>query len=227
MTPRPASTIAVLVAMLWTLSADAQCSTCTPAQKTGWTLNAFGVRYSTTGFSTTDKQAIEAGMAYWNSAYPGLFTVTTASSADVLLEIDVTLSGTSIGAARDVTAANAGGVIRFNPDYLNSSSVSDFVRQVAAHEFGHAQGFDDLSGCDGQSIMDGNASTSGPFMSSLSSCDTAAVTSAPAPGGGSGGEGNPDNECVSHGCSPIVLDLNGDGIHTTSTAWPVLVGCKR
>ncbi|MDQ3283159.1 MAG: hypothetical protein M3Q69_17315 [Acidobacteriota bacterium] len=225
MTRRLLWIIILLAAFLQTFSADAQCSTCTPTQKTGWTLNTFGVRYGTTGFSAADKQAIEAGMGFWNSAYPGLFTVTTSSTAEVLLEIDFGLSGTTTVAERGLTSANTGGVIRFNPDYLGTASASDFLRQVAAHEFGHAQGFNDLSGCDGQSIMNGNISESGTFMSSLSSCDTTAVSNAPAPGsggGGGGGGGDPDNECPPQGCSPLVLDLNGDGIHTTTVQWPVL-----
>jgi hypothetical protein len=204
-------------------SAYAQsCSACTPVQKTGWTLNNFTVRYATTGFSAADKQAIEAAMASWNQAYGGLFTLTTSSSADVLLEVDFELSGTDIAATRDITAANTGGPIRFNPDYLHKTNTS-FLRHVALHEFGHAQGFSDVWGsCDGATVMYGAVAPSGTLRSGLSSCDTTGVQASTPPPGDDGGGGVDCPGCDANplpwtgGESPVVIDVFGNGYDLTS-----------
>jgi len=96
------------------------------------------------------------------------------------------------------------------------------------HEFGHAQGFSDVTAihCIGKTVMYGSIDAGGPYVSDLSSCDTAAVSTATPPaggvGGGDGGGGADCPNCDSNpqpwtgGESPIIIDMLGNGYDLTS-----------
>jgi hypothetical protein len=157
---------------------QAQCATCTPAQKPGWYANTFTVAFASSGFSASDQNAIIAAINYWNSGGTQLFQFVGTGPAQVLLIVNPSLHGQQFAAQRPVTAPNQGGTIEFNPDYLNRN-LTDFLQHSAEHELGHAEGLDHVTdpSCKGVSVMYDLIDPSGPFVTSPTSCDISAMTS--------------------------------------------------
>ncbi|HEX2059523.1 MAG TPA: hypothetical protein VHK90_02180 [Thermoanaerobaculia bacterium] len=164
------------------------------------------------GFSTANISAFQDAIEMWNSAFLQTwsdlwFTSSTYGPAQIIIVVDPALSN---GAVND-TDTYGYGTIRIAPNILNQGH--DFLTHLMAHELGHSLGFANNfgTGCSTSTIMYGFISPSGPFLSSIPSCDQTAVsnnypTNPPPP---------PPQEELQHNGSPIILDLAGDGYRLT------------
>lgn len=101
------------------------------------------------------------------------------------------------------------------PVDLRGTDCSAHFSGIIAHELGHVFGLANADGCNNHLMGGGWISLTEPHPDECSAVDAQWTTdSGGSPGGGEGGGGGSDNECDEQ-CSPLVLDLNGDGIHTT------------
>jgi hypothetical protein len=204
---------------------------CKPARKSNYENHQYSVAFGV-NFTSTDQNAIFAGMDYWNSyfisgsqAAPFQYT---AGQGRIVITVDRSMSGSGKGANYVHNLTNGYGTIYLNPDYLGGG-YADLLRTIFDHEFGHGLGFDDVgtAGCSGQTAMytdQGNGPVT-PVGSTITDCDKDAATSAwppppppPPPPPGPFTDPSPYNEwagrCVN--CDPLILDLRGDGVQTTN-----------
>ncbi len=111
--------------------------------------------------------------------------------------------------------AIVGGTIYVYEELYDGTSCEPTRVESIAHELGHFLGLDD-STCSGR-IMSGNNMQPGSRAVGEDECSRVdeqwETPSEPPPNNGDGDI----NDCQ----SPLVLDLNGDGIHTTGLDWPV------
>jgi hypothetical protein len=162
-------------------------------------------------------------MDNWSGALLGIgvgmpFTY-TSGAADVTVVADPSLHNTGYPAATDNHR-----VIRLNPDFFGHG-LEAWIH-ILTHEFGHVLGYSDVwtQGCDsGQTVMYGGVDVNnGPIMVNVGEADTCALDEDYPPP-----QEPPPSEPIPHvpleqGLGdPLVLDLNGDGIHTTSLSHPV------
>ncbi|HEX7154659.1 MAG TPA: hypothetical protein VF618_24450 [Thermoanaerobaculia bacterium] len=133
-------------------------------------------------------------------------------------------------AGRDPSTGRVtGGTVEIWTNRSDGSSCSPYDKTIA-HELGHVLGLNDaVSGCSNH-IMAGRPS-SGADPRSVQPDECSAVdanwttpgeTSQTGTGTGSGGPRNNDCSTAPESCSPLVLDLEGDGIGTSGVADPVL-----
>lgn len=113
--------------------------------------------------------------------------------------------------------AIVGGTIFVYETLYDGTSCEPTRTEVIAHELGHFLGLDD-STCSGR-IMSGNNMQAGSRSVGSDECSRVdqqwQTPSEPPPP-------DPDPGDINNCQSPLVLDLNGDGIHTTGLDWPVL-----
>jgi hypothetical protein len=140
--------------------------------------------------------------------------------ANIVVRVDPSLHGTGNA------AVTQGTLINFNPDYQSLSDA--FQLATAAHEFGHATGFQDVgyqgnTACAGQSIMYWGVSATGPWLSGPTGNDDCTLSVYCPPAGGGGGEGTL-NQCGAdgNGCGePILFNLGSGGYRLTGLEDPV------
>jgi hypothetical protein len=90
---------------------------------------------------------------------------------------------------------------------------SEHFAGLIAHELGHVFGLKNARGCDNHLMGGGWQALSSPHEDECAAVDERWTM--PGEGGGpGGGEEERDDQCPE--CTPLVLDLNGDGVHTTS-----------
>ena len=221
---RPARSLLFILLLIIAGNIAAQtCSQCGP-QSNGTDMTGKLTVYFDGSFTDADKQAIKDGIKLWNDyfATKGLpigFTIST-SPGDIRVFIDPSLHGSGRGALN--THDDTGkGQIGINPDFLNGLNMRDFLLQSSGHEFGHSVGFADVtsSSCYGYTIMHKNINSQGPFVTSLKTCDKAAVNSkyssvTPASVGGTTST-DPQPIILDGSNSPIIINLEERGYDLT------------
>jgi hypothetical protein len=192
------------------------------------------------------QQGITDGMGAWNNSacndgddFPSFFTSGTFQPAIQVVydtQVSQTLDGNGNTVCASITIATDGssGTISLyetqrlangqtNACYPNSAIAADSV----AHELGHYLGLGDVSGSCTDYIMGPRTgsmvngqmvwSTSRQVQSAeCSAADARSVTPTE-----STNESGGDPFCQAYGCSPILVDLENDGIHLTGLGDPV------
>jgi hypothetical protein len=198
-----------------TTRANAQTCACAPQMKDGYgNVATFSVLFNQ-GFDATDLAALKYGMNLWNNWFssqgePAMFNVVTYGPAQITVGIDPSMSGAGPLARNENYPSGA--AIFLNPDYLGKG-MSGLLINIGGHEFGHSVGFADvrLSSCSTSTIMYKDVSPSGPYITSLKSCDKAALgaeypspgsTPTPDPIPPSGGYTPPPYDPC---CSPVLI----------------------
>jgi hypothetical protein len=96
---------------------------------------------------------------------------------------------------------------------------SAYFSGLIAHELGHIFGLANAASTCRDYIMGGGwQAESSPHPDECATVDGIWTTPAEAAGGGIGVGGGSARDDQCPGCDPLILDLNGDGIHTTSLA---------
>ncbi|MCU1231719.1 MAG: hypothetical protein JWO97_4603 [Acidobacteria bacterium] len=220
---------AMIFFLLATSNAYAQCS-CSPAQKDGWPDEMTYTVSFEAGISTADQNTIRDAVNQWNAFFTGMnlpapFTF-VASGGDVTVFADQGLVGTQVGMLNKHEPGNGKGRIGLNPDFANGEN--GFIKHSALHEFGHSLGFDHVTGfaCKGQTVMFSTISPAGPWLGSLTACDKSGARTAFAPTTGAPKAGETQTptsggDAITVYGDPMVLDLNGDGVHTSDVFTPV------
>src|ERR1051325_6517569 len=213
--------IALPIALLVVPSIHAQCSNCAPSVKTGFSPGSRLTFYLSPALSQREYDAAVNAINGWNSWFEmycmtSPYSITAnAGNADICID-----EYPYLDPGNPAYFDNSSNEILLNPQYRDYSA--DFMNTILLHEIGHGIGFEDVgSNCANQSVMDGNLnSETGPFMSGIGPADECALGqyNSPPPPPPSGGE---DTTGTQGGLDPLVLDLNGDGIHTTGVADPV------
>jgi hypothetical protein len=147
------------------------------------------------------------------------FTTSATGAAQIIIAPDPNVGAGAV----NQTDTHGYGTILVGTTYLNQNK-HDFWAHVIAHELGHSLGYSNNFGsfsggsCASRTLMYGSISPSGPFLSSIPSCDRTALsedypTNPPPPP-------PPDeiqNCTEATGCgSPIILDLGDDAYRFTS-----------
>jgi hypothetical protein len=170
------------------------------------------------GFSASDIAAMRNGIEMWNDVFLQTwtdlwFTTAATGSPQITIVPDPNLPG---GGEND-TDTYGNGEISIATAHLNRNQ-NALLAHIVAHELGHSLGYANNSGvfsggsCQSRTIMFGAISLNGPFMSSIGTCDSQAVsndypTNQPPP---------PPADEIQHNGSPIVLSLESSGYRLTS-----------
>jgi hypothetical protein len=199
---------------------------------------AFGTA-GTIGFSPSGVDAsIQAGITKWTSAcnqtgtgFPGL-AIGNGDLTITVVFLNEVQTDARYGCGQFDPVRSAMGILQGGTLTLWSSSVvlgdcEPLYGDVVAHEIGHILGLDE-SNCPGY-IMSPNTGVPNSRNVQGEECSTAdsrwhtpAETPPPPPGGPPGGGGPPSACDPGHGgCAtgfpePLIIDLNGDGIHTVA-----------
>lgn len=216
--------IAVAIALVTVPASHAQCSACAPSvdNRVHRLPGSPTKYYLDPGLSPAEYNAAVNAINSWNAWFdmaclnPPLSITGNTVDADVGINEDPSLHNGGDGGQFMITTD----IITLNPDYRNSV---DMMSTILLHEVGHSMGFADVSGsCSYQTVMYGQINpSSGPFMSGIGPADGCALqTYNPPPPPPPSGTGDASAQ-TQNGSDPLVLDLNGDGIHTTGTSDPV------
>jgi len=100
---------------------------------------------------------------------------------------------------------------------LSGTDCSAHFSALIAHELGHVFGLKNGT-CSGYLMGPSWQTVTAPHSAECTAVDSTWTTSSESGGGGGGDGGEGDDDCGEWGCSPLVADLNGDGIRTTSVA---------
>jgi hypothetical protein len=212
--------IALATALLIAPEIYAQCSGCSPSIRHGFDPGSPIKFYLSPALSQTEYDAAANAINGWNAWFEMYcleppYSITSSQIGAVCIGEDPYLGVGNPG------LFNGNDQIGLNPQYRNAT---DLMNTVLLHEIGHAIGFEDVGqNCANLSVMDGNInSDTGPFMTGIGTADECAlytyVSPPPPPPPPPSGD---DPAQTQNGSDPLVLDLNGDGIHTTGTSDPV------
>jgi len=181
--------------------------------------------------------AISGAATIWNNCGSSGIPAVNANAAGSIAVTVVHIAGPSTRAdgacgegapTTDASGRVTGGTITIWDSWGQNSTIvapgtdcTAHFSGLIAHELGHVFGLgNSSSSCPTHLMGAGWQSLSTPHAEECSAVDTQWTTD-----GESGGSSDPDanrNCATLDNCSPLVLDLNGDGIHTTSTDDPVL-----